>query len=247
MTGSLSIQVRTEVGSLLLDVVLTVQPGVLVLVGPNGAGKSSLLAAVLGVLPVQQGLIQVGTERMLDTSQDLAVPIELRHLGYVPQNYALFPHLTVYENVAFATKTAKTEQSRQKRQMQVEQILDDLGLCALAKRRPQHLSGGEKQRVALARALVVAPRALLLDEPLSALDVRARGEVRHFLAQTLQRLALPTLVVTHDAADAASLGQRVAVLEQGRITQEGSWDDLSARPQTPFIREFVFGNRVPRR
>lgn len=235
----LQIRVKAPVGRMLLDVDLDTGPGTLVLIGPNGAGKSSLLAHVLGVLPALQGRISMGKDVLLDTETSVDVPIERRRLGYLPQDYALFPHLTVRENVAFALASARPDQDRAGRAADVARILMELGLEACASRNVRALSGGEKQRAALARALSVAPRALLLDEPLAALDVHSRGEVRAFLAAYLEKLALPTLVVTHDAVDARQLGGRIAVMESGRITQVGTWEEISTAPRSRFVEEFV--------
>lgn len=239
----LHVRVRARVGALSLDVELAPGPGTLVVVGPNGAGKSSLLSAVLGVLPVTEGRIAVGGVALLDTAARIDVPLEHRRLGYVPQEYALFPHLTVRGNVAFAVRSASLARhaGRDARHdaAAVEDALRTLGITALADRRVHALSGGEKQRVALARALAIEPRALLLDEPLAALDVGSRREVRGFLAATLARLALPTVIVAHDAADARVLGERIAVLEAGRITQLGTWAELSARPASRFVEELI--------
>lgn len=237
--GHLQLRIKATVGRLLVDVDLATGPGTLVLVGPNGAGKSSLLSLVLGVLPVLEGRIAVGNDLLLDTETGIAVPLELRRLGYLPQDYALFPHLTVRENVEFALRSAVPRQSQRERTERAEEILAALGMDAYGAQNPATLSGGEKQKVALARALSVAPRALLLDEPLAALDIHSRGEVRSFLANYLKKLALPTIVVTHDAADARLLGQWIAVLESGKIAQQGTWDELSREPRTRFVREFV--------
>lgn len=241
MTGASHLQVRAKatVGRLLLDVEFDTGPGTLALIGPNGAGKSSLLSHVLGVLPVEQGRIAVANDVLFDRAGRVDVPTERRRLGYLPQDYALFPHLTVRENVAFALASATPSQPRAARAQQVAELLTELGLETYADRSTRTLSGGEKQRVALARALSVAPRALLLDEPLAALDVHSRGEVRDFLAAYLEKLALPTIVVTHDAADARLLGQRIAVLERGKITQLGTWEELSTTPRSRFVEEFV--------
>ncbi len=236
---SLRARVTARVGRLALDVELDTAPGTLVLVGPNGAGKTTLLSLLLGVMPVDRGRVTVGQTVLLDTATGVDVPVERRGLGYVPQDYALFPHLTVRQNVDFALASATPRPDRATRAAGVEALLADLGLEALADRRPETLSGGEKQRVALARALSVGPRALLLDEPLAALDVSSRREVRAFLGGLLERLALPAIVVTHDARDARGLGHRIAVLEAGQITQAGTWDDLAARPSSHFAQELV--------
>jgi len=235
----LRVRVKAAVGRLLLDIDLDTGPGTLVLIGPNGAGKSSVLSHVLGLLPVEQGRISLANEVLLDTARRVDVPIERRRLGYFPQDYALFPHLTVRENVEFALGSASPDQPRMQRAQLVAELLTDLGLAAHAERSTRTLSGGERQRVALARALSVAPRALLLDEPLAALDVHSRGDVRAFLAAYLEKLALPTIVVTHDAADARLLGQRIAALESGKLTQVGTWEELSTAPRSRFIEEFV--------
>lgn len=238
-TDRLRIRVTARVGRMLIDAELDTGPGTLVLVGPNGAGKSSLLALALGVLPVEQGRISVGDSVLCDTARNINVPLEQRCVGYVPQDYALLPHLNVRENLEFALASASPRQSRSDRTLRIDSLLEELGLAALREQRTQTLSGGERQRVALARALCVAPRALLLDEPLAALDVHSRRKVRAFLASYLAQLTLPTIVVSHDAADARRLGQRIAVLEGGKITQTGTWDELSARPCSRFVEELI--------
>jgi molybdate transport system ATP-binding protein len=142
-------------------------------------------------------------------------------------------------NVAFAVDSAAPEAPRAEREARADAILRELGLGPLADRRPATLSGGERQRAALARALSVRPRVLLLDEPLAALDARARQEVRVFLAGYLRTLSVPTIVVTHDAADARALGGTVMVLEAGRIVQQGAWAELVAHPGSPYVAELV--------
>ncbi|XXY46582.1 ABC transporter ATP-binding protein [Sorangium sp. So ce269] len=240
---SLRARVVARVGRLLLDAELDTGGGTLALVGPNGAGKTSLLSVLLGVLPVERGRVEVGTAVLLDTASGRDVPVEERRIGYVPQDYALFPHLSVRENVAFAVRSAPPRRGGAAEAERVDAMLNELGIAAHAGRRTQALSGGEKQRVALARALSVSPRALLLDEPLAALDVHSRREVRAFLAGYLRALALPTIVVTHDASDARLLGHRIAVLEAGRVTQTGTWDELAARPASRFVEELVASAR----
>ncbi len=234
----LRVQAVAHVGRMLLDVTLDCD-GSLVLIGPNGAGKSSLLSLLLGSLPVERGRISLGKEVLLDTEMNINVPIERRRLGYLPQDYALFSHLSVRENIDFALTSADPALADSQRKLRVDGHLEDLDLGSLAHRSPRTLSGGEKQRVALARALSVAPRALLLDEPLASLDVHARSEVRTFLAEYLAMVSVPTIVVTHDAADAQQLGSRIAVLEDGKLTQLGTWQELSAEPRSAFVEAFV--------
>ncbi|WP_437815922.1 ABC transporter ATP-binding protein [Sorangium sp. So ce1078] len=236
-------RVTARVGRVRVDAEIETGEGTLALVGPNGAGKTSLLSLLLGVLPVERGRVEVGGAVLLDTDAGVDVPVERRGIGYVPQDYALFPHLSVRENIEFAVRSDASRRSGAARAARVDAMLRDLGIAEHADRRTQTLSGGEQQRVALARALSVSPRALLLDEPLAALDVHSRREVRAFLAGTLRALALPTIVVTHDAEDARLLGQRIAVLEAGRVTQAGTWEDLAARPASRFVEELVASAR----
>jgi molybdate transport system ATP-binding protein len=198
-------------------------------VGPNGAGKSSLLACLLGARPCERALVTVAGEALH------TLPTSRRRLAYVPQDYGLLPHLDALGQVQFARKCAGLATTN----AQILGLLAEFGLDGLAHRRVHSLSGGERQRLALARALSVQPRALLLDEPLAALDVHTRREVRRKLAARLHRMGLPALVVTHDPLDAQVLGARIAVLEAGRLTQVGSWADLVAQPQTPFVQAFV--------
>lgn len=241
--AGLEAKLRGRVGALLVDVDLRTGPGTLVLVGPNGAGKTSLLSMILGVARVEEARVSVAGLRLHDTSAGIALPLERRRLGYVPQRDALFPHFDVRGNVDFALASARPELARRERAERVSHMLAKLGLTALAHRWPRTLSGGERQRVALARALSIEPRALLLDEPLASLDVNTRGEVREFLAAHLAEAALPTLLVTHDAADARALAGRVAVLERGVVTQEGSYAELEAEPRTEFVAGLTSARR----
>lgn len=245
---SLTATLHAQIGRLSVAVDLDTRGQTLVLVGPNGAGKTTVLSLLLGVMPPQRGRLSVGAELLLDTAAHVNVPVEQRRLAYVPQDYALFPHLSVRDNVAFAVHSAADKQGMNKahagktpaeKAHLIEQRLQDLGVAHLAKRSPNTLSGGEKQRVALARALSVAPRALLLDEPLAALDIASRREVRRFLAEKLRALTIPSIVVTHDPADARALAGSIVVLESGQVTQAGSWDELVRAPASRFVEEFV--------
>jgi molybdate transport system ATP-binding protein len=213
----------------LLDVQLAVGAETLLLAGPNGAGKSTLLRMLLGIGAPQSGRIALDGRMLWDGKTNL--PPEERRLGYVPQEYALFPHLDVAGNVGFGLRSSE-------RRERTREVLEALQIAHLSARRVQTLSGGERQRVALARALAPRPHALLLDEPFAALDAQARRQVRSFLSEQLAALRLPALVVSHDPADAA-LGQRIAVMERGRIVQQGTLADLRAAPATPFIAEWV--------
>jgi molybdate transport system ATP-binding protein len=234
-----------RVGTLAIEVELDTNDGTLVIVGPNGAGKTSVLLMILGALEPSAGRIAVDGRVLFDSRALVKVRLEERALGYLPQEYALFPHLDVLENVEFVLKCRPEGPNAHNVRERALAVLDELDMSAFAGRRVHTLSGGEKQRVALARALAAEPSALLLDEPLAALDVGARREVRAFLRSYLDKLALPTVIVSHDAKDAAELGDRVAVLERGRISQLGSWAELQSAPKTPFIQEFVSSESSP--
>ena len=235
----LSIHLKARVGTLDVDIELETGAGPTAIVGPNGSGKTTLLSLILGVLPAAEGTLRIGNTVMFDSARGINLPLERRQIGYVPQDYALLPNRTVRGNVEFAISSATPRAEQPERMRRAEALLDEFGLSEHLEQRILTLSGGEKQRVALVRALSVRPRTLLLDEPLSALDVHSRREVRKFLSSYLGRLQIPTLVITHDAADAQLLGHRIAVLEHGRITQIGRWGDLVARPASQFVEEFV--------
>jgi len=228
----LSIDIAAAIGDLDLRVALPAASGVTVVIGPNGAGKSTLLKCLLGALKPTQGSIELG-DRPLFRAGSVNVPTEERRLGYLPQRYALFPHMTVAANVGFGVR------DKRERSAKVAALLADLALAKLASRKTRALSGGESQRVALARALAIDPLALLLDEPMAALDAGTRGAVREFLRDRLADLEISTLIVSHDLADAEALADRVAVLEDGRITQVGALAELRANPATEFVATFT--------
>ena len=234
---TLHVDVGLSIGTLDLDVELTVEPGELVAVlGPNGAGKTTLLRAVAGLVALDAGSISVDAA-LLDAPPDVFVPPEHRPIGVVFQDYLLFEHMSVVENVAFGLRAGGTP--KQAARARATAWLERVGLDALAASRPRALSGGQQQRVALARALARDPRVLLLDEPLAALDVSARGEVRRDLRRHLDSFDGMRLRVTHDPIDAYALADRVVILEDGRITQHGSLTDVSARPRTDYVAELV--------
>jgi len=232
---------RVQRGKFSLDVDIRAKSGVLVVVGPNGAGKSTLLRAILGAEKLERGTVALGGVRLEDSAARFRVPTEQRRLAYLPQGYGLFPHLNVAANLRFALRCAAPGASTSQREQQLSEAAQRFSIEALLEREPRSLSGGEMQRVALARALAIEPRALLLDEPLSALDPVARGETRAYLAQALRASALPALVVTHDRADALALAHRVIVLEAGRVTQSGDVQALASAPASAFVRAF-FGD-----
>lgn len=225
-------QLKAQVGERELDVSLEVAPGVLVLAGPNGAGKSSVFQFLLGLRAPRSGRIQLGDRVLFDSSTGVDVPAAERRIGWVPQDEALFPHLTAVENVAFGLHGPDAPE-------RARAMLHSLEVEHVATQRPATLSGGERQRVALARALARGPQALLLDEPLSALDVSVRAQVRAFLRETLERLSLPAILIAHEPRDIAAFGADVAVMEAGRIVQRAPWAELVRAPATPFVSALV--------
>ncbi len=234
------IRARLELtrGPFALRVELATSTGPLVIIGPNGAGKTTLLLALLGARRPNVGRIEIADACVFDSALGVDVCVEQRGVGYLPADYALFPHLSVAENVAFAIASQPGVSSEQ-RAARIQEQLQALQIGELRERRIHELSGGQKQRVALARALAAKPRALLLDEPLAALDLGSRRAVREFLRDHVAALQLPCVIVTHDPADARVLGATIAVLEAGRIAQRGTWSELVSAPASDFIADFV--------
>jgi len=234
--GALELRARTRLGALELDVELAVAAGeCLALAGPSGAGKTSVLRTVAGLLRPREGRVRCGGETWLDTERGVALAPERRRCGYLFQDHALFPHLTAAQNVAYAMR----EGSRAERRQRAHAALERFGVGALATARPATLSGGERRRVALARALALRPRALLLDEPLSALDPRSRAHAGRELATVLRDAEVPALLVTHEFAEAALLGDRVGVIDGGRLIQTGTAAELAAAPASAFVADFA--------
>ena len=228
---NLTASLRAARGSFSLDLALTVSSGrTLALLGPHGSGKSTALAALAGVIE-SEGSIMLG-ERRLDELE-----IEDRRVGYVFQDYLLFPHLTVLENVAFGPRSRRMP--RLAARAAATDWLDRLGIAELAQRRPAQLSGGQAQRVALARALAADPELLLLDEPLSALDIEVRAELREELGRHLREWGGLTIIVTHDFDDVTALADDVVVVERGRATQRGTVRELVRAPATAYVERLV--------
>ena len=235
---SLEARVGVRLGLLTLDVGLDAQPGeTVVLLGPNGAGKTSLLRVLAGLLPLDSGRIAVDGHVLDDPASGAWVPTERRPIGYVFQNHALFPHLSALENVAFGLRVRGAR--RREADQQAQAWLERVGVAEHAGARPGALSGGQAQRVALARALVLEPRVLLLDEPLSALDATARVDTRRELRRRLEAHKGVRVVVTHDPVDAMTLGDRVIVLEAGRVVQAGPLAELCERPRSRYVADLV--------
>lgn len=237
-THGLSGHLVVERAGFTLDVVIDVAPGeVVAVLGPNGAGKSTLLRAVCGLTSLTRGTIRLGGVVVDDPAEGVLVPPAARHVGVVFQEYRLFPHLSVLDNVAFGPRSAGRSKARSR--SDAGTWIDRLGLADLADRAPLQLSGGQAQRVALARALASEPAALLLDEPLAALDASTRLDVRGSLREHLAGFAGPTLLVTHDALDALVLADRIVVLEDGGVTQQGHALDVARRPASDYVARLL--------
>jgi molybdate transport system ATP-binding protein len=226
----LELEAATRLGGIALDVALSVPRGrCLALAGPSGAGKTSVLRVAAGLLRPERGRVRCGERTWLDTGRGTDVPPEQRRCGYVFQDYALFPRMTALQNVAYPVRDKR----------RAHELLDRFGVAHVADSRPTTLSGGERQRVALARALARRPDALLLDEPLSALDARTRASATRTLKEILDEVEVPALLVTHDFAEAAALGDEVGIVDAGRIVQRGTASDLAARPGSSFVADFT--------
>lgn len=241
MTG-LQAEMVVERAGFALDLELTVQPGeVLAVLGPNGSGKSTLLGVLAGLLLPDRGVVRLGDRVLTDTTTGIALPPHRRRVGLLAQQPLLFPHLTVAENVAFGPRSAGT--GRRAARAGALRALADVDATEFADRRPARLSGGQAQRIALARALAAAPELLLLDEPLSAVDVDLAPQLRALLRSLLaDRLAV---VVTHHPIDALVLADRVVVLQAGRIVEQGPTMDVLTRPRSPFAARLAGLNLVP--
>ena len=234
----LTAQVAVRLGTLDLDVSIEAAPGEIVAVlGPNGAGKSTFLRAVAGLVPLTAGRVELDGVVLEDAARDIHLAPERRPIGVVFQDYLLFPHLSVLENVAFGLR-ARGVGARDAR-VTAGSWLDRLGVADYAQARPRTLSGGQAQRVALARALAIDPRLLLLDEPLAALDASSRGAVRRDLKRHLASFAGIRIVITHDPLEAVALADRLVILERGRVVQTGSPAEVTQRPRSRYVADLV--------
>lgn len=219
-----------------LDLTLTCAAGeLLALVGPSGSGKTTILRCVAGLHHPIRGQIICDGATWLDTSQGIDLPPQQRRVGLVFQGYALFPHMTALGNVAAALRHLPSGE----RAARAAALLTQTGLEGLEGHRPAALSGGQQQRVALARALAREPAALLLDEPFSAVDRPTRRELYRVIAGLRERLAIPVVLVTHDLSEAVRLADRMAVLHQGRVLQQGAPDDVAARPDDALVARLL--------
>jgi putative spermidine/putrescine transport system ATP-binding protein len=219
-----------------LNLSLEVPSGVTLVTGPSGSGKTTLLRLIAGLAPVDSGSISLNG-RVLSRAPGVHLAPRDRDVALLFQEYALFPHLSVAQNVAYGLEARGVD--RAGRDRRVASMMERLGIDGLAGERTSKLSGGQRQRVALARALVLAPSAILLDEPMASLDLQTRIAVRREIGSTLQGLGIPALMVSHDPADAAAFSDRIAVIEDGLLVAHGTFDALRERPATSFIEAFV--------
>jgi len=220
----------------LSDVRLSIDSGELVaLLGPSGCGKTTLLRIIAGLEQADRGHVAFHGQDMTQ------VHVRERQVGFVFQHYALFRHMSVYDNVAFGLRMRPraTRPSEQEIRARVLGLLERVQLSGLADRHPAQLSGGQRQRVALARALAVKPRVLLLDEPFGALDAKVRKDLRRWLRQLQKELGVTTLFVTHDQEEALDVSDRVVLMNQGRVEQVGTPQEIWARPASAFVRHFL--------
>ena len=239
---TLEVTLQKRLASFHLNVSFTANKELVVLFGPSGSGKSLTLQAIAGTISPDVGCIVLDGQPLYDSTRRHNLPPQQRRVGYVPQHYALFPHLTVADNIAFGLRRIP----RHIRVQRVTELLALFGMQGFEQRLPRQLSGGQQQRVALARALAVQPRLLLLDEPFTALDDVLRDTLRQELAQVQAHWDITVLLVTHDLADVFALAQCVVVYDGGQVIQQGRRDDVFFRPQNRRVAEFVrTGNILP--
>lgn len=221
----LEIDVEKKLRDFDLEVNLRVEEGeILMLVGDNGCGKTTLLDLIAGLLKPDEGVIALDGRTLFNSNLKIDVTPEMRNIGYVFQSYALFPQMSVYDNVAFGLRARKL--SHKEIDYLVKDHLTAAGLWEIRKAKAALISGGQKQRVALARALIIEPDLLLLDEPLSALDVRKQAAMRRDLRERIHSCGVPSIIVTHDLRDVACIGDRASLLEKGRIALSGGAEDV---------------------
>lgn len=216
------------------DVSLDIESGeLLALLGPSGSGKTTILRMVAGLEYTDGGQIYFGDEDATN------IPVRDRGVGFVFQHYALFPHMTLHENIAFGMKVSKVKRDKAAIDVRVDELLALVKLDGLGERFPAQISGGQRQRVALARALSVDPKVLLLDEPFGALDANVRRDLRRWLREIHTKLGITTIFVTHDQEEALDLADRVVILNQGQIVQQGTPKDVCRQPNSAFVMRFL--------
>jgi len=229
----LEIALKKSFGQFSLDVALTVRNEIMVLLAPSGGGKTLTLNLICGMIPPDSGYVKLNGQTLYDSANGVSARIRERNIGYIYQDYALFPNKTVFENIAFGIS------DKGKRKNATNALLDMFNLRQKAHDYPGSLSGGQQQRVAIARAIASEPKALLFDEPLSALDTHLRERLLHEIRHTAKNYNLPVVYVTHNFREAMAIGDRVAVMNAGRLIEEGPVDDIFLRPKRIFTARFI--------
>jgi molybdate transport system ATP-binding protein len=226
---------KRQLGGFILDASFTAAPGITIIFGASGAGKTSLLDCLAGITTLHSGQIAVGSQTLFDCQASINIPVQRRRIGYVFQDLALFPHLTVEKNVQYGLASLPPAERRER----CVRILESFRILPLAARKPGEISGGERQRVALARALVIDPCLLLLDEPLAALDAATKSRIVADLRGWNQAHRIPILYVTHSREEAFALGERVLVLENGRIVADGTPHEVMTAPRLETVAQLA--------
>jgi len=235
---SLSFHLKKRFRDFSIDIGFSTKENMSVLFGPSGAGKSLLLNLLSGIIKPDQGFVSIDGREVFNSAAGVNVPIRDRKIGYLFQDYALFPHMTVFENIAYGISHEPKNSSR------VEELLDLMRLGGLEHRFPKELSGGQRQRAALARTLAAEPRILFLDEPFSALDYQVREKLRADLLMIHQKYPITTIFVTHDLEEAFVMGENIAIINNGRLEQFGTKEDVFYKPKTRNVAKFVGARNI---
>lgn len=236
MPRSLDVSIRTAlVENFALGVAFSLHDGITILFGSSGAGKTTLLDCIAGLRTPDKGRVSVADRVLFDSERGINVSVGARRIGYVFQDLALFPHLSVEQNVGYGLNAIDAEE----RNRRIRKALESLAITALGKRRPSELSGGERQRVALARALVTEPSILLLDEPLAGLDLPVRMKIAEDLRRSIQNLPIPVLYVTHNRDEVFMLGEKLLVLENGKLTAQGTPHEVLSAPRGETVAQLA--------
>ncbi|MCP3677247.1 MAG: ABC transporter ATP-binding protein [Deltaproteobacteria bacterium] len=230
---ALSINLQKRLHTFSIDVGLSIGEETLVLFGPSGAGKSSLLHLISGIIPPDRGVVTVNHRNVYDSDKGVNLPIRSRRVGHLFQDYALFPHMTVYDNIAYGIREKKEVKRK------VEELVALMRLTGLESRHPHEISGGQKQRTALARTLASEPQLLLLDEPFSALDYQVREKLRSDVVMIHQRFPITTIFVTHDLEEAFVMGEKIAVINEGRLEHVGTREEVFYKPKTRNVARLI--------
>ena len=227
-------------GGFSIDIRLSAEENMTVLFGPSGAGKSLVLNMLSGIVRPDQGFVRIKEREVFNSETGINIPIRDRKIGYLFQDYALFPHMTVFENIAYGINSLPKNKIKTK----VEDLLDLMRISGLEHRFPKELSGGQKQRAALARTLATEPRILLLDEPFSALDYQVREKLRADLLRIHQKYPITTFFVTHDLEEAFVMGDNIAIINNGRLEQFGAREDVFYKPKTKNVAKFLGARNI---